>query len=126
MIAEVTCIGQPFTVVPMVVTEVQDVIAGGQVRASDQLVDVQQLSRPGTITATLEPLYENSFGNVPPGSNCIANAYTSNHEELQAGTAGPLRSAFLHAVDATGLVHAVILRIQAIMMPVQLLVLGGH
>ncbi len=126
MIAEVTCIGQPFTVVPMVVTEVQDVIAGGQVRASDQLVDVQQLSRPGTITATLEPLYENGFGNVPPGSNCIANAYTSNHEELAAGTAGPLRSAFLHAVDATGLVHAVILRIQAIMMPVQVLVLGGH
>ncbi|MBX8801572.1 HlyD family secretion protein [Ochrobactrum sp. MR28] len=126
MIAEVTCIGQPFTVVPMVVTEVQDVIAGGQVRASDQLVDVQQLSRPGTITATLEPLYENGFGNVPPGSNCIANAYTSNHEELASGQAGTMRSLFLHAVDATGIVHAVILRIQAIMMPVQVLVLGGH
>lgn len=126
MIAEVTCIGQPFTVVPMVVTEVQDVIAGGQVRASDQLVDVQQLSRPGTITATLEPLYENGFGNVPPGSNCIANAYTSNHEELASGQAGAMRSLFLHAVDATGIVHAVILRIQAIMMPVQVLVLGGH
>ncbi|MDR2312449.1 MAG: biotin/lipoyl-binding protein [Brucellaceae bacterium] len=126
MIAEVTCIGQPFTVVPMVVTEVQDVIAGGQVRASDQLVDVQQLSRPGTVTATLEPLYENGFGNVPPGSNCIANAYTSNHEELASGQAGTMRSLFLHAVDATGIVHAVILRIQAIMMPVQVLVLGGH
>lgn len=126
MIAEVTCIGQPFTVVPMVVTEVQDVIAGGQVRASDQLVDVQQLSRPGTITATLEPLYEGGFGNIPPGSNCIANAYTSNHEELASGEAGAMRSVFLHAVDATGLVHAVILRIQAIMMPVQMLVLNGH
>lgn len=126
MIAEVTCIGQPFTVVPMVVTEVQDVIAGGQVRASDQLVDVQQLSRPGTITATLEPLYEGGFGNIPPGSNCIANAYTSNHAELASGEAGALRSVFLHAVDATGLVHAVILRIQAVMMPVQMLVLNGH
>ena len=126
MIAEVTCIGHPFTVVPMVVTEVQDVIAGGQVRASDQLVDVQQLSRPGTITATLEPLYEGGFGNIPPGSNCIANAYTSNHVELVSGQAGTMRSLFLHAVDATGLVHAVILRIQAIMMPVQVLVLGGH
>lgn len=126
MIAEVTCIGQPFTVVPMVVTEVQDVIAGGQVRASDQLLDVQQLGLPGTITATLEPLYEGGFGNIPPGSNCIANAYTSNHEELQAGTAGPLRTVFLHAVDATGVVHAAILRIQAIMLPVRLLVLSGH
>lgn len=126
MIAEVTCIGQPFTAVPMVVTEVQDVIAGGQVRASDQLVDVQQLSRPGTITATLEPLYEGGFGNIPPGSNCIANAYTSNYEELSSGKAGTMRSLFLHAVDATGLVHAVILRIQAVMMPVKMLVLSGH
>lgn len=52
MIAEATCIGKPFTIIPMVVTEVQDVIAGGQVRASDQLVDIQQLAKPGTITVT--------------------------------------------------------------------------
>ena len=32
----------------------------------------------------------------------------------------------LHAVDAVGLVHAMILRIQALMYPIQTLVLGGH
>ncbi len=126
MIAEATCIGKPFTIIPMVVTEVQDVIAGGQVRASDQLVDIQQLAKPGTITVTLEPLYEGQLADIPPGSSCVANAYTSNHEELQSGRAGTLRSIFLHAVDATGLVHAMILRIQAVMLPVQTLVLSGH
>ncbi len=126
MIAEATCIGKPFTIIPMVVTEVQDVIAGGQVRASDQLVDIQQLAKPGTITVTLEPLYEGQLADIPPGSSCVANAYTSNHEELQSGKAGTLRSIFLHAVDATGLVHAMILRIQAVMLPVQTLVLSGH
>ncbi|EXL02783.1 HlyD family secretion protein [Brucella anthropi] len=126
MIAEATCIGKPFTIIPMVVTEVQDVIAGGQVRASDQLVDIQQLAKPGTITVTLEPLYEGQLAGIPPGSSCVANAYTSNHEELQSGEAGTLRSIFLHAVDATALVHAMILRIQAVMMPVQTLVLSGH
>ncbi|WP_111786318.1 HlyD family secretion protein [Brucella pituitosa] len=126
MIAEATCIGKPFTIIPMVVTEVQDVIAGGQVRASDQLVDIQQLAKPGTITVTLEPLYEGQLAGIPPGSSCVANAYTSNHEELESGKAGTLRSIFLHAVDATGLVHAMILRIQAVMMPVQTLVLSGH
>jgi len=126
MIAEATCIGKPFTIIPMVVTEVQDVIAGGQVRASDQLVDIQQLAKPGTITVTLEPLYEGQLADIPPGSSCVANAYTSNHEELQSGKAGTLCSIFLHAVDATGLVHAMILRIQAVMLPVQTLVLSGH
>lgn len=126
MIAEATCIGKPFTIIPMVVTEVQDVIAGGQVRASDQLVDVKQLSTPGTITVTLEPLYGGQLADIPPGSSCIANAYTSNHEELHSGKAGTFRSIFLHAVDATALVHAMILRIQAVMLPVRTLVLSGH
>lgn len=126
MIAEATCIGKPFTIIPMVVTEVQDVIAGGQVRASDQLIDVKQLSTPGTITVTLEPLYGGQLADIPPGSSCIANAYTSNYEELHSGKAGTLRSIFLHAVDATALVHAMILRIQAVMLPVRTLVLSGH
>lgn len=32
----------------------------------------------------------------------------------------------LHAVDATGLVHALLLRIQALLLPVKTLVLSGH
>ena len=41
MIAEVTCVSKPFHVIPMVVTDVQDYIAAGQVRAGDQLIEAQ-------------------------------------------------------------------------------------
>lgn len=126
MISEVTCIARPFTIIPMVVTEVQTVIASGQVRASDQLVDAQQLSAPGTVTAILEPLFPGQYGNILPGSNCIANVYTSNHDELASADTGTLRKLFLHAVDATAMVHAIILRMQAVIAPVQTLVLTGH
>ncbi|MDH6231836.1 multidrug resistance efflux pump [Mesorhizobium soli] len=126
MIAEVTCIGKPFTIIPMVVTEVQKVIAAGQVRPTDQLIDVQQMAKPGTLTTYLEPLYEGQLDGIPPGSSCIANAYTSNHDELQHGNLSTPRWFVLHAIDAVGLVHAMILRLQAIMLPVQTLVLTGH
>jgi multidrug resistance efflux pump len=126
MIAEATCIGKPFTIIPMVVTEVQDVIAAGQFRPTDLLVDVVQTTRPGTITAFLEPLYTGGLSGVPRGGSCIANAYTNNHDELASGKVGAMRGLFLHAVDAVGIVHALILRIQALMLPVQTLVFSGH
>ena len=53
MVGEVACVAIPFTVIPVVVTDVQDVIAAGQVRPTDQLVDVQTYARPGTITAIM-------------------------------------------------------------------------
>ena len=37
-----------------------------------------------------------------------------------------LETLFLHMVDAVGALHAVILRIQALVMPVQMLVFAGH
>jgi hypothetical protein len=37
-----------------------------------------------------------------------------------------LKSFGLHVVDATGLVHALLLRIQALLLPIQTLVLAGH
>ena len=64
MIAEATCIGKPFTIIPMVVTEVQDVIAAGQFRPTDQLVDVRQIAQGGTLTVFLEPLYPGSAGRL--------------------------------------------------------------
>src|SRR5215475_10712322 len=45
MIAEVTCVSKPFTIIPMVVTNVQDYIAAGQFRGGEQLVDPQQVAR---------------------------------------------------------------------------------
>jgi multidrug resistance efflux pump len=127
MVAEVTCVSKPMTIIPMVVTNVQNLIAGGQVRASDQLIDAQQVARPGTITVYLEPLFDGAFDGIPPGSNCIANAYTNNHDALSAPDITLSRWLVLHAIDAVGLVHALILRLQALLLPVQTLVFsGGH
>jgi len=127
MLAEVTCASKPWTIIPMVITDVQAVVATGQLRPSDQLIDAQQVAPPGTLTAYLEPLYEGGIDGLPPGSNCVANAYTSNEEIL--ATDKNLSSGqrfFYHAVDALGLVHAMILRLQAVVLPVQTLVLSGH
>ena len=126
MVAEATCASKPWTVIPMVVTQVQDFIAAGQVRAGEQLIDAQQVARPGTILVFLEPLYEGGLDGVTPGSSCFANAYTSNHDLIASGQVGATKGLVLHAVDAVGLVHAMILRIQALMYPIQTLVLGGH
>ncbi|PVE23552.1 secretion protein HlyD [Microvirga sp. KLBC 81] len=127
MVAEATCASKPWTVIPMVVTGVQDFIAAGQVRSGEQLLDPQQVVRPGTILVYLEPLYEGGLDGVTPGSSCIANAYTSNHDLIASGNVGAIRGFALHAVDAVGLVHALILRIQALVYPIQTLVFsGGH
>ncbi len=126
MAAEVTCISKPMTIIPMVVTDVQDVIAAGQFRASDRLVDVQQVAQPGSITVFLEPLFEGGLDGVTPGSSCIANAYSNNHELLASKDIGFGRWLFLHVVDTVSVVHAGILRAQALLLPVRTLVLGGH
>jgi multidrug resistance efflux pump len=126
MVAEVTCISKPWTVIPMVVTQVQDFIAAGQIRSGEQLIDAQQVVRPGTILVFLEPLYEGGLEGVTPGSSCIANAYTSNHDLIESGQVGATKGLVLHAVDAVGLVHAMILRIQALVLPIRTLVFSGH
>ena len=126
MVAEVTCISKPWTVIPMVVTGVQDFIATGQVRSGDQLIDAQQVVRPGTILTYMEPLYPGGLDGVTPGSSCIANAYSNNHDIIAAKDTLTLRRIALHAVDATGVVHAMLLRIQALVLPIQTLVFGGH
>ena len=127
MLGEVTCSAKPFVIVPVVITQVQDVIASGQFRPTDVLIDVQQLNQPGTITVFMEALYPGQLDDIPPGSSCIANAYTSNHDRLADENLGSMTRFLLHAVDTVGMVHAMILRLQAVMLPVQTLVLkGGH
>jgi multidrug resistance efflux pump len=126
MAAEVVCISKPLTVIPMVVTDVQDYIAAGQVRTGEQLLDAQQVTRPGTLTVYLEPLYEGGLDGVTPGSSCIANAYSNNHERLATEPLRSLRRIYLHIVDTVAVVHAAMLRAQALMLPVKALVLSGH
>ena len=126
MVAEATCISKPWTIIPMVVTSVQDYIAAGQFSGGERLIEAQNTVRPGTILVFMEPIYKGGLDGVTPGSSCVANAYTSNHELISSGKIGSLKSFGLHVVDATGLVHALLLRIQALLLPIQTLVLSGH
>ena len=126
MVGEVTCVSTPFRVIPMVVTAVQDFIAAGQFRGGEQLIDVQQITRPGTLLVTLEPMFKGGIDDVTPGSSCIANAYSNNHEIIADENTGFFRGLVLHVVDALALIHALILRLQALILPFQNLVFSGH
>ncbi len=128
MTAEMSCASEPFKVIPMVVTEFQDVISSGQLRQSDLLVEAAQVTQPGTVLVYMEPMFEGGIDRIPPGSTCFANAYTSNYDRLHSDE--PLSSAqwlALHAIDTVGLVHAMLMRIQVILIPMTSLVFsGGH
>ena len=64
---------------------------------------------------------------MTPGSNCIANAYTSDQDQLDQPGISAGRWFVLHAIDAVGVVHAILLRIQAALLPFTTLALsGGH
>ena len=74
----------------------------------------------------LEPLYKGGIDDVTPGSSCIANAYSNNHDLIVSKDAGAVKVVVLHVVDALGLVHALILRLQALVLPFSTLVFSGH
>lgn len=127
MVAEATCVSKPWVVIPLVVTSVQDYIAAGQFRSGEQLIDLQNVAKSGTILAFLEPLYDGGLDGVTAGSTCIVNAYSSNHEEIIDPKTSTGRKIFLHVIDGIGFVHALLLRIQALLLPFKTLVFsGGH
>jgi multidrug resistance efflux pump len=126
MVGEATCITKPLTIIPLVVTQVQDVIAAGQILQTNQLTEMEKIGPPGTVLAILEPLYEGVLDRVPPGSSCIANLYSSNHDRLASEDLGTMQRVYLHAIDAIALIHAMVLRLQAVVLPLQALVFGGH
>jgi multidrug resistance efflux pump len=125
MIAEAACTSLPWTIIPMVITSVQDYIAAGQFRGGEQLIDAS-IAKPGTILAVLEPLEKDGLADVTAGSTCVVNAYTSNHEAISAKDTPAFQRFMLHAIDTVGLVHAMLLRIQALLLPIKTLVLSGH
>jgi multidrug resistance efflux pump len=94
MITEITCASKPLTVIPMVVTEIQGAISTGQLRPSDQLIDIQDRVRPGTILTVLEPVFEGHADAVPPGSTCVGVAYTSRAAEMESGSRYPYTGPF--------------------------------
>lgn len=125
MVAEATCISKPWVIIPLVVTSVQDYIAAGQFRSGEQLIEAQNLAKPGTILVFLEPLYKGGLDGVTAGSSCIVNAYTSNHDEIVDPKTSTGRKIALHVIDGIGFVHALLLRIQALLLPFKTLVFGG-
>jgi multidrug resistance efflux pump len=126
MVGEATCITKPLTIIPLVVTRVQDVIAAGQILQTNQLTELEKLGPPGTVLAVLEPLYGGVLDNVPPGSSCIANLYSDHHEQIASKDTGSMERIGLHFVDAVALVHALILRLQAVVLPLKTLIFAGH
>lgn len=126
MAAEATCISKPLVIIPMIVSDVQEAIAAGQVRAGEQLIDAQRVTAPGTISVYLEPLHKGGLDGVSPGSSCVANLYTNNHDRLANEKMGIGNWLFLHMIDAVAMVHALLLRVQALLLPIKTLVLTPH
>lgn len=127
MTAEMSCASEPFKVIPMVVTEFQDVISSGQLRQSDLLVEAAQVTQPGTVLVYMEPMFEGGIDRIPPGSTCFANAYSSHYEQMHEEGISTSRWLAYEVIDTVGLVHAMLLRLQVLIVPVTSLVFsGGH
>lgn len=122
MLAEITCAARPLEVIPMVVTNVQGTIASGQLRPTDQLIDLQDRKRPGTILATLEPVFPGQADGIPPGSRCAAVAYSSHAEQIAAGDITGFKAVLMPMVDGMGIANAIVIRGQALLLPVWALV----
>jgi len=126
MAAEATCISKPLTIIPMAGVDVQDAIAAGQVRAGEQLIEAQQVTRRGTIAVHLAPLYTNGPVGLPPDSSAsqtFTPAITIGWRPKRLALA---RGWYLHMIDAIALVHALVLRMKALARPIKTLVLGAH
>ncbi|WP_425046053.1 HlyD family secretion protein [Primorskyibacter sp. S87] len=122
MLVEVTCASKPLAIIPMVIDEVQGAIAAGQFRPGDSLLDQQDRARPGTLTALLAPIFPKHLENIPPGSACVGVAYTSRAAELEAGEITGFSAFIARIVDGMGIANAIVLRAQAILLPVKVLV----
>lgn len=122
MLVEITCASKPLTIIPMVVDEVQGAIAAGQFRPGDALLDQRDRARPGTVTVFLAPIFSNHLEGIPPGSACVGVAYTSHAKEIDAGEITGLSAIVARIVDGMGIANAIVLRAQAILLPVKTLV----
>lgn len=125
MIAEITCASLPLTVIPMTVTKVQNVITTGQFRPTDQLIELQDRLRPGTVLAILEVLYEGQAEAIPRGSSCVGVAYTSHAKRIESGEISGLSALLMRLVDSMGIANAIVIRAQALVLPIRAIVFPG-
>ena len=127
MTAEVTCVSKPFTIIPMVVTDVQDYIAAGQFRGGEQLVDAQQVTQPGTLLGLSRASLQRRARR--------RNARQQLHRQrLFQQSRRDCRQRHRRHYDVwlftlwmpSRFVHALILRLQALVLPFKILVFSGH
>lgn len=122
MLVEITCASEALTVFPMRVIEIQDAIAAGQLRPTDQLIDIRDRAQPGTILATLEPIFPGHTSGVTPGSACLGVAYSDHSAEIESGEIAGFQAVLMRLVDGMGIANAFVLRIQALVLPIRVLV----
>jgi len=123
MVAEITCPALPLVVLAMRVTAVQETIATGQIRPTDQIVDLQERVVPGTVLAFLEPLFEvNRAAEIPPGSTCLGVAYSDHSQRIASGEITGLGATLYPIVDMMGFAGAIVIRAQAILLPIRTIV----
>lgn len=125
MLVEITCAAKPLKVIPMRIDRVQRAIASGQFRPGDALVDLQDRRRPGSISAFLAPVFPGHIDDLPPGSTCVGVAYSNRSEDIERGEIAGFRAFIARLVDGMGIANAIVLRAQAIVLPVRALVFSG-
>ncbi len=125
MLVEITCASKPLSVIPMVVDELQGAIAAGQFRPGDALLDLQDRVRPGTVTAFLAPIYPEQVADIPLGSACVGVAYSNRAAQRESGEISGFRAFVTQIVDGMGIANAIVIRGQAIILPVKVLVFSG-
>ena len=126
MVAEATCISKPWTIIPMVVTDVQDYIAAGQFRGGEQLIDAQNAAQTGYDPRLPGAALQGRSRGRDAGQQLHRQCLYQQPRRDRDPETGTLKGIALHVVDAVGLVHALLLRIQALLLPIKTLVLSGH
>ena len=75
--------------------------------------------------AVLEPIFEGHADAIPPGSSCIGVAYTNREAAIEAGEIRGFGVLTTRIVDGMGIANALVIRIQALLLPVRALVFSG-
>lgn len=122
MLVEITCASEALTVFPMTIVDVQDAIASGQLRPTDQLIDIRDRAQPGTILATLEPVFQGHTSGITPGSACLGVAYSDHGPQIESGEITGFKALVMQIVDGMGIANALVMRIQSLILPIQVLV----
>ena len=83
------------------------------------------LSDGARVRLTVEPIYEGQADAVPPGSTCVGVAYTSREAERESGEISGFSAFTSVIVDGMGIANALVIRIQALLLPIRALVFSG-